>query len=194
MHTQFPALLLSAALLLTPALAAEESAPEVPEPAQETLESAAPVVYDPNTAYVSTQTVDLDGRKVEFQMYALMDENGNPTNYIKLRDLAVRLAGTRVEFAVEWDGLVTIRPGQTYIPNGTELSASPFTGDQSYQWGAATYVGSTQMSLSSFVLTDAQGGGHTYYKLRDLGQALGFNVGWSAQRGVYIETNKPYQF
>ncbi len=26
------------------------------------------------------------------------------------------------------------------------------------------------------------------YKLRDLGQALGFNVGWSAEKGVYIET------
>ena len=28
----------------------------------------------------------------------------------------------------------------------------------------------------------------TYYKLRDLGQALGFHVGWSAEQGVYIET------
>ena len=24
--------------------------------------------------------------------------------------------------------------------------------------------------------------------LEDLGQALGFNVGWSAEKGVYIET------
>ena len=192
MHTRFPALLLSAALFLTPALAQE--APQSPESAPEASEPAAPAVYDPDTAYVSTQTVDLDGRKVEFQMYALMDEQGNPTNYVKLRDLAVRLAGTRAEFAVEWDGLVTLRPGQAYIPNGTELSASPFTGNQSYRWGTATYVGSVQMALSSFVLTDSQGGWHTYYKLRDLGQALGFNVDWSPDRGVYIETGKPYQY
>lgn len=42
---------------------------------------------DAPTAYPSTQTVELDGRQVEFQMYALKDANGNPTNYIKVRDL-----------------------------------------------------------------------------------------------------------
>lgn len=34
------------------------------------------------------------------------------------------------------------------------------------------------------------GGGYTYYKLRDLGQALGFNVGWDGT--IFIETDKPY--
>lgn len=34
--------------------------------------------------------------------------------------------------------------------------------------------------------------GQPYYKLRDLGRALEFNVGWSAQRGVFLETDKPY--
>ena len=48
------------------------------------------------------------------------------------------------------------------------------------------------MALRALVLTDAQGGQATYYKLRDLGQAIGFNVGWSAEKGIFIETNKPY--
>ena len=34
--------------------------------------------------------------------------------------------------------------------------------------------------------------GSNYFKLRDLGKALNFYVGWSADRGMYIETNKPY--
>ena len=34
--------------------------------------------------------------------------------------------------------------------------------------------------------------GSNYFKLRDLGKALDFYVGWSADRGVYIETDKPY--
>ena len=36
------------------------------------------------------------------------------------------------------------------------------------------------------------GVGTNYLQLRDLGAALGFNVGWSADRGVYVETDKPY--
>ena len=34
--------------------------------------------------------------------------------------------------------------------------------------------------------------GNNYFKLRDLGKALDFYVGWTAERGVYIETAKPY--
>lgn len=42
------------------------------------------------------------------------------------------------------------------------------------------------------VLTEYQGGGYNYFKLRDLGAALGFNVGWSKEQGVFIESDKPY--
>ena len=34
--------------------------------------------------------------------------------------------------------------------------------------------------------------GNNYFKLRDLGKALGFNVGWSKEAGVFIESDKPY--
>ena len=37
-------------------------------------------------AYPSTQTVLVDGKPVVFNAYALKDENGNDTNYVKLRD------------------------------------------------------------------------------------------------------------
>lgn len=47
--------------------------------------------------------------------------------------------------------------------------------------------------LRSFVITDANGGGHTYFRLRDVGKALGFQVGWTDQRGIFVETDKPYQ-
>lgn len=43
-----------------------------------------------------------------------------------------------------------------------------------------------------YALLDANGDGTNYIKLRDLGAALGFNVGWSVERGVFIETDKPY--
>ncbi len=48
------------------------------------------------------------------------------------------------------------------------------------------------MKLAAFVLTDDKGGGYTYYQLRDLGRALGFDVGWSVDRGMFLETDQPY--
>ena len=35
-------------------------------------------------------------------------------------------------------------------------------------------------------------GGANYFKIRELCEALGFNAGWSAERGMFIETGKPY--
>lgn len=34
--------------------------------------------------------------------------------------------------------------------------------------------------------------GSNYFKLRDLGRALDFYVGWTAESDVYIETGRPY--
>lgn len=53
-------------------------------------------------------------------------------------------------------------------------------------------IDGTRVVMRAFVLMDDNGGGYTYYKLRDLGQAMGFNVGWSGARGVYLETDRPY--
>lgn len=146
----------------------------------------------PNIAYASTQTVQVDGKNVEFQCYALKDTNGNATNYIKLRDLAMHLNGTAAQFQVGWDGSVTITTKTAYTSNGSELK-TPYSGDRAYQEAtAATKVNGQAADLAAFVLNDDNGGGYTYYQLRDLGKALGFNVGWAADKGIFVETNKPY--
>ena len=142
-----------------------------------------------NLAYASTQTVTVDGKAVEFQMYALKDANGNDTNYVKLRDVAATLNGTPAQFEVSWDGAVNIVTGQPYTPNGSEMS-TPFTGDRAYTVPTSeTKVNGSAAALESIVLTDDSGNGYTYYKLRDLGTALGFTVDWSAEQGVFIQTN-----
>ncbi len=145
-----------------------------------------------NTAYASTQEVDVDGVPVEFACYALKDDEGNMTNYVKLRDLAAALNGTAAQFAVGWDGAVTITTQSAYTPDGTE-GDTPYSGDRTYsQPTAATKVDGKAVELDAFVLHDDEGGGYTYYLLRDLGKALGFNVGWSNEKGVFVETDKPY--
>lgn len=140
------------------------------------------------TAYTSTQNVLVDGKSVEFQCYALKDKNGNDTNYIKLRDIAYILNGTAAQFNVGWDGSVNIETGKAYAANGSEMS-TPFSGNRAYENAtAATNVNGKAANLSAIVLKDDNGNGYTYYKLRDLGSALGFKVDWSAEKGIFIET------
>ncbi len=147
-------------------------------------------------AYESMQMVELNGSaKVKLPAYALKDTNGNPTNYVRLRDLASLLNGTAAQFDILWSAEtgITIAPSAAYEhPNGSEGNV-PFFGDRPYtDYARPTYVGDEAKSFAAFQLADDNGGAHTYYQLRDLGRALDFNVGWSAERGIFIEPNKPY--
>lgn len=140
------------------------------------------------TAYTSTQSVQVDGKAVTFQCYALKDASGNDTNYIKLRDVASVLNGTAVQFNVGWDGAVNIETGKGYTPNGSEMN-TPFSGNRAYENATAeTRINGSRAALDAIVLKDDAGGAYTYYKLRDLGAALGFRVDWSAEKGIFIET------
>ena len=148
------------------------------------------------TVYARTQNIDIDGRSVTFQTYATVtpdpEVGTRETNYVRLRDVAYALNGTAAQFSVDWDGSVQIVPHSAYIPNGSEMSA-PFTGDRTYtKTSAATKVNGQSVPLSAFCLTDEHFGSYTYYKLRDLGQVLGFDVSWRESRGIFIDTSKPY--
>ena len=150
--------------------------------------SSNPAVPTQPTAYASTQNVLVNGKSIEFQCYALKDKNGNDTNYIKLRDVANVLNGTSAQFQVGWDGAVNIETGKRYTPTGSEMS-TPFSGNRTYETATAkTRINGTAAALSAILLKDDSGNGYTYYKLRDLGTALGFKVDWTAQKGIFIET------
>jgi len=143
------------------------------------------------TAVARTQTVKLDGKDVEFQCYAVRNTEGNETNYVKLRDLAQVLNGTNAQFDVGWDGQISITPHTPYQAAGGE-GTTPYSGDQPYEAASDTPVrfDGSAVNLTSFIIT-CQGGGYTYYKLRDLGQLLDFNVMWDGS-GIVVEPDKPY--
>ena len=162
--------------------------PETPTAPTVTVEN----IPASGTAKASSQTVTVDGKKVEFQMYALVDASGNGTNYIKLRDMAQVLNGTKAQFSVGYDGTISLTTGQAYTSTGTEMT-TPFSGDRSYTGGARTVkINGSNVDMTAITLLDDAGGGYNYFKLRDLGKALGFNVGYSNERGVFIESDKPY--
>jgi len=138
------------------------------------------------TAQPSTQTVTVDGKQAQFAMYAL---NGGSVNYIRVRDLAALLNGTAAQFEVGWDGKVTLTAKNPYTGSADK---APFNTEMPYTvYAEPTVVNGSPVNLDAIQIT-YDGGGYTYYKLRDLAQALGFNVGWSADKGVYMETDKPY--
>jgi len=144
----------------------------------------------PKIAYTSNQPIILDGKTMNLQAYALKDAKGNPTNYVKLRDIAYLLNGTTAQFELGWDGNVNILTKTKYSPNGSEMK-TPFSGDRTYTIPTAkTNINGKVSDLEAIVLTDDNGGGYTYYKLRDIAEALNFNVAW--RNGIVVETNKPY--
>ena len=159
----------------------QETAPTVPDFATE----------QEAIAYASTQSITLDGKSVELQAYALKDEKGYLTNYVKLRDIAYLLNGSKAQFDVTWDGAVNILSGRAYQPNGGEMK-TPYSGDRPYETVAAdsTKFNGEVCDLTAILLTH-ESGGYTYYKLRDLGQVLGFYVGW--EDGIIVDSSRAYQ-
>ncbi len=154
--------------------------------------SLPPADTAPRIAYEQQQSILVDGKSVQLTTYALKDANGGLTNYVRIRDVAALLNGTPAQFEVSWDGAVNLVPGEPYTANGSEFSV-PFKGDRSYTFPSApTKIFGTARIMSAISLQDDNGGGYTYYKLRDLGQALFFDVSWSSEKGIYIETDQPY--
>lgn len=143
-----------------------------------------------NTAVATSYSILVDGQSVDFDAYALKDAQGYDTNYLKLRDVAYVLNGTPAQFNVGWDqaaGVIAITTGVAYTtPNGSEMS-TPFSGDQAYAPNTApVLVDGVQTSLEAITITDDSGSGYTYFKLRDLGSALGFSVDWDQAAGAIV--------
>ncbi len=147
------------------------------------------------TSEKSAFSITMDGEPVELDAYVLKaDSNGGDVTFVKLRDIAMLLNGTNAQCNVDWiNSTIRVSLSAPYTTqNGTELK--PISGaDGSYKLNTSPILfdGFT-VPLEGIVITDENGGGHTFFKLRDLAQAIGFNVGWSAESGIYIETDKPY--
>ena len=123
---------------------------------------------------MSPQKLSVNGINVDCEKY-----NIDGSNYFKLRDLAEALNGTDSQFEVGYDNdakLISITTGKAYTAVGGELS---LRGDYS----------STATPSAQSIMIDGQPvsglsvyniGGNNFFKLRDLGSKLGFNVGFDS--------------
>ncbi|OLR64739.1 FIVAR domain-containing protein [Peptoniphilus porci] len=114
----------------------------------------------------TTQKVKLDGKDVVIYGY-----NIEGYNYFKLRDLASVLKDTKAKFGVEYkDDVVTLTKGGDYKVTESDQkevkaeSKGMLTNDK-------VLVGDKALTATAYKIDDSN-----YYKLRDLGEALGFGV------------------
>ena len=149
--------------LAVPAFAADPAAP-----------SAAP----------SRQILIVDGKEVDAEAYAI-----GGYNYFKLRDIAMLLSGTEVQFDVAADDdshTILAETGKAHTPVGGELAEGA---DNSATCAVSDWklsVDGTTVEASVYAL-----GGNNYFKLRDLGTALGFGVDYDAEKDAAVITSTP---
>ena len=114
----------------------------------------------------------------------------NGSNYFKIRDLAAILNGSGKQFSVGYDAslnAVTATTGQSYAATGTELAGAATGNGAAEPSNDVIYVDGVKIQVEVYKID-----GSNYFKLRDLGKALNFYVGWTAERGMFIETGASY--
>lgn len=135
------------------------------------------------TAKVSTHKVTLNGAKADLAAYTI-----NGSNYFKLRDLAKALDGLNTNFEVKWNAAqqrIDLTSKTAYTAVGGEQTALPAGNKAATLTNASVYLDGKPLSLTAYSI-----GGNNYFKLRDLGDALGFSVDWNANTMTMILTVK----
>lgn len=137
------------------------------------------------SANPTNSKVLVNGKEVAFDAYTI-----DGSNYFKLRDLAFVLNGTEKQFEVGWDNAsktITLTSGSAYTANGSEMAKG--SGAQSASVSASKLlIDGKEVSLTAYTI-----GGNNYFKLRDIGQAFDFGIGWdNASKTITIDTSTGY--
>ena len=113
--------------------------------------------------------------------------NINDNNYFKLRELAAALSGTSAAFDVRWneaENRIELTTGIDY--SGTDAgNSSNSVRETAYPTDSALVVDGRTVEITAYNIND-----NNYYKLRDLGEVIPFDVYWSEEKNsvcVYTE-------
>ena len=131
----------------------------------------------------TTQGLKVDGADKTTEIY-----NISGYNYFKLRDIAALLTGTDAQFDVSFDAekrTVYVETGKAYTPiegdlaTGTDKSASCVLSDWKVE------VNGEAKDIVAYNL-----GGNNFFKLAELGKALGFGVAYDETTRTMLVTSK----
>ena len=125
----------------------------------------------------------LDGVAREVYPYNI---DGN--NYFKLRDLAALLAETNQAFSVQWQeekGAIQLNTQEAYVVGESDLQFPVGMLQTEAEISTAKiYCNDNEVQAKAYTIN-----GNNYFKLRDLGDAIGFLVGWDeTQQLITITT------
>lgn len=147
--------------------------------------------------YVTPNVISvlIDGQPVTFPVLMSYDEQGGGTTYVRLRDLAYALRGTRSDFNVEYNpltGVTSLFLGN-YVPVGGEM-VPPSLNAQTAKFSRSTFGSSSTLEVEYYhtlSATDVKGEPNIYVRLRDMAPSRVFNITWDG-RQVVIETGTWY--
>lgn len=132
------------------------------------------------TVVATTQNVTVDGKKVDAEIY-----NINGENYFKLRDVAQMLSGTNSQFNVGFNDetrTITVTTSKAYVSVGSELVKGEDKSSTCVPSSMPIFVNGASVSPTAYNI-----GGNNFLRLRDLGDMIGFGVGYDdATRTVLI--------
>lgn len=130
----------------------------------------------------------LNGVKASLEAYNIKDNN-----YFKLRDLAKLLNGGAKQFEVTWDAsknAVSILTNHAYTPVGGELTLPGGAAAKNAVLSTAkVYVNGTATPLTAYNVN-----GNNYFKLRDIGTAIDFQVAYDEMANTVVINTESIQY
>ena len=135
----------------------------------------------------STHNVKVNGKTVSPQGYYIVNGTQYGNNYFKLRDIAYLLSGTKGQFNVRWDKeneCILLTSGTAYETVGGELADSSTAVEKIGKSTSTIVLDGEEIALDGYIIN-----GNNYYKLRDIGKAIGFDVDFdNASSTVLVKT------
>ncbi|MBR2897828.1 MAG: hypothetical protein IKC04_08120 [Oscillospiraceae bacterium] len=126
----------------------------------------------------SKQKLSVDGTIVKCESY-----NIDGSNYFKLRDIAMLLNGTQAQFSVKWNEkkqTISLQTEKPYTAVGGELEIGSDKSATAQESKTTLLVNGNEVtSLTAYNI-----GGNTYFKLRELGNLLYFDVSYNAVANI----------
>ena len=131
----------------------------------------------------TSQNLTVNGEKQETEIY-----NIDGSNYFKLRDMAALLNGTGSQFSVAWDetnATISITTGEAYAAAGGELATGTDKSATAVESAQKLMVNGAAVELTAYNI-----GGNNFFKLRELGTALGFDVDYDDATATMIVSSR----
>ena len=135
---------------------------------------------NPLTAEQSKAKLSVNGNEIDIAGYTV-----DYSNYYKIRDIAMVLRTTPKKFNVEWSNAlngILITTDKKYDIVGGELSENDSSGIMSIEANTApVFVDGKECDLVAYNIN-----GSNYFKIRDIGDLMGFGVDWDEENQTIV--------